>query len=78
MVGVHLFLSRILILCGWTRMLWSKMAKSKDGIPGGLNEIDKLFIVWALIRAVATPNEQVVSGNPGLSEKQSFPCETAE
>ncbi len=53
-IGLHLFLGRIVILCGWTRMLWTKMVKIKDGIPGGLNEIDKLFVVWALIRAVAT------------------------
>ena len=61
-IGLHLFLGRILILCGWIRMFWTKMAKAKDGIPGGLNEIDKLFIVWALVRATASIGTTISTG----------------
>lgn len=51
--GVHLFVFRILILFGWLRLICSKI-KSKDEIlPGGFNLLDKVFLSWAIVRALA-------------------------
>ncbi len=43
--GVHLFVIRILIVCGLLRVPW-KMA--------GFNVLDKVFLLWASFRALAT------------------------
>lgn len=51
--GVHLFATRILILWSWG-ILFAK-ARSKEGLlAGGFTIIDKLFLFWALFRALAT------------------------
>ena len=51
--GVHLYCSRILILVGCSRLLWTKFSGSGKVLAGGLNTVDRVFIVWALYRALA-------------------------
>jgi hypothetical protein len=46
--GLHWYLLRIVILVGFVRL-----AGAKFRIAGGMNAIDKAFIVWALYRATA-------------------------
>ncbi len=46
--GVHWYVLRLVILAGCLRL-----AKARFEVPGGLNAIDKLFILWALSRAIA-------------------------
>ena len=43
--GIHIMVLRIVILTGLIRMVFSK--------PGKLDTIDKLFLLWALIRAAS-------------------------
>jgi hypothetical protein len=50
--GNHLYTCRILILLGWARVLMSKQTE-KTFLPGGLNTLDKLFLIWATYRAAA-------------------------
>ena len=45
--GVHVFLSRFLILGGWIRV-------RRTAILGGLARVDKILLAWALLRALAT------------------------
>lgn len=47
-LGQHLYTLRILILTGFVRL-----ALARFHIAGGMNSIDRLFIVWASYRAVA-------------------------
>jgi hypothetical protein len=51
--GVHLFLSRILILVGWLHV-WTRMTSKEQGVSGELNPIDKAFLAWAIISASST------------------------
>ncbi|MGA8161766.1 MAG: hypothetical protein WA374_16600 [Acidobacteriaceae bacterium] len=48
LAGAHLYVRLILILVGFIRL-----AKDKFRIAGGLNGIDKVFIVWACYRVFA-------------------------
>jgi hypothetical protein len=50
--GVHLYVYRILILVGWARLLLLRPSLGKF-LPGGFSTIDKLFLVWAIYRALA-------------------------
>lgn len=50
--GFHLYVYRLLILIGWSRAL-SAGPTSGRFIPGGLQTLDKIFLVWALYRALA-------------------------
>jgi len=52
--GVHLFVFRILILCGWARIAVSKKSSKNELTAGGFTSIDKIFVYWAIFRAVAT------------------------
>lgn len=51
--SVHLFVFRILILVGWLRILCTKMMSRGEIFPGGLNLLDKIFLLWAILRAIA-------------------------
>ena len=54
-VGVHLFVARILIFFAWIRIVMIKAGSSNTEIvSGGFNGIDKLFVWWAILRAIAT------------------------
>lgn len=46
--GAHLYVSIIILVVGFVRV-----ALAKFKIAGGFNEIDKIFIVWAVFRAFA-------------------------
>jgi hypothetical protein len=50
--GVHLFVSRILILAGLIRAITSRQP-SKSLLGAGFTRIDKIFIVWIIYRASA-------------------------
>jgi hypothetical protein len=52
LAGVHLFVTRILILVGFIRVIVSRPA-SGGFLARGLTTLDKIFLVWALYRAVA-------------------------
>ncbi|MHB8616327.1 MAG: hypothetical protein ACYC93_09665 [Candidatus Acidiferrales bacterium] len=51
--GVHVFVFRILILFGWIRLLSSKFNSKTQIFAGGLNTLDKVFFLWAIVRALA-------------------------
>jgi hypothetical protein len=51
-IGVHLYVYRILILLGWARLLSSKPSSGRF-LPGGFITLDKVFLVWAVYRALA-------------------------
>jgi len=51
-VGVHLYVYRLLILVGWARLCTSR-AKSDKLLAGGFITLDKVFMVWAVYRALA-------------------------
>ena len=62
--GVHLYVSVILLAVGFVRV-----ALVKFRITGGFNDIDKLFILWATLRAFAA----IVSNWPnGTMEQIAF------
>lgn len=52
-IGAHVFVVRILIVAGWSRILWLKATKGADIVPGGVKFIDKAFFLWAIFRASA-------------------------
>ncbi len=49
--GVHLFITRILILAGWMRLIVSKLSGHK--IWAEITALDKVFFAWAVVRALA-------------------------
>jgi hypothetical protein len=53
-MGWHWFIPRILITCGLIRMTSAKMFSRAEIVPGGFNNIDKIFVIWASVRAIAT------------------------
>lgn len=52
--GVHIFVPRILVMVGWLRVLIRDRSSEKEMAPGGFSPIDKIFVWWAVCRAVAT------------------------
>jgi hypothetical protein len=52
--GVHLYVPRILILCGWIRIAFTKMSGKTEFVYGGFTPVDKVFLLWAILRATAT------------------------
>jgi hypothetical protein len=50
--GVHLFVTRLLILAGVVRVIVSK-PKSEPFLAHGFTTLDKVFLLWALYRAAA-------------------------
>ena len=50
--GMHFFVSRLLILIGWARSLSTKPLAGRF-LPSSLSLLDKLFVTWAIYRAVA-------------------------
>ena len=64
LAGAHFYVRLILALAGFTRVV-----KDKFRIAGGLNSIDKVFIVWACYRVFAA----VVTNWPvGVMEQLAF------
>ena len=64
LAGAHFYVRLILALAGFTRVV-----KDKFRIAGGLNSIDKIFIVWACYRVFAA----VVTNWPvGVMEQLAF------
>jgi len=52
--GIHLFVSRILILVAFARALVSKVPKQKSSYAGGWTSIDTAFTYYVVISAAAT------------------------
>jgi hypothetical protein len=68
--GVHLYLTRILILCGGIRILTAKMTSPDEIFGGGITSIDKIFLFWAIVRSACTilefVNKQVIINQAGF------------
>jgi hypothetical protein len=59
--GVHLYIGRLLVFFAWSRILLR--GSSEDGlVSGGWNGIDKIFVAWAIFRAIATSLEFMAMG----------------
>ena len=52
--GVHLYVPSILVLAGLVRMAQAKFSSKAEMFVGGLTSIDKVFLCWAIFRAVAS------------------------
>jgi hypothetical protein len=50
--GVHVYVHRILILIGWARLFASKPSSGRF-LAGGFSTLDKVFLVWAIYRALS-------------------------
>jgi hypothetical protein len=68
--GVHLYLTRILILFGGIRIMTAKMTSPEQIFGGGFTSIDKIFFFWAIVRSVCTilefVNRQVIINQVGF------------
>jgi len=51
--GVHLYVPRIIILFGLGRLLAAKLGSKARILPGGWNDLDKIFTCWAILRSLA-------------------------
>jgi hypothetical protein len=51
--GVHLFALRLVVLFGLMRMCFSKMGGHGQSIPGGMNGIDRAFLLCILAQAIS-------------------------
>jgi hypothetical protein len=51
--GVHLFVLRIVVISGCARMLFAKFSSQDNFLGGGFNAVDRVFILWAVFRAMA-------------------------
>jgi hypothetical protein len=51
--GVHVFVLRILILVGCLRMIWTRVSSQTQILVGGINVIDKIFVLWVAFRSVS-------------------------
>jgi hypothetical protein len=60
--GVHVFVPRVLILFGWIRVIVLKLSSKTDLAEGGFTAVDKIFVLWAFLRAIATYLEFVEVG----------------
>jgi hypothetical protein len=52
-LGVHLFVPRLLILVGLTRVLFTNPNSPQSRFAGGLNPVDTVFLLWIISRATA-------------------------
>jgi hypothetical protein len=52
--GAHVFVPRFLILCGWVRIIVTKFSSRSEFVSGGFTSVDKIFVLWAFLRALAT------------------------
>src|ERR1700729_3942332 len=57
--GVHLYLTRVLILFGGIRIIAAKLMSPDETFGGGLTSIDKIFFFWAIVRSICTVLEFV-------------------
>jgi hypothetical protein len=51
--GFHFYVTRILIMAAMVRLVVSKFMSPGPLLAGGFNLVDKLFIAWACLRALA-------------------------
>lgn len=51
--GLHFFVMRILILAGWVRMGWERMAQGRPILGKRFNKVDKIFLIWAIGHSIA-------------------------
>ena len=57
--GVHLYLTRILVMLGGIRVISAKMTSPDEVFGGGFTSIDKIFLFWAGVRSLCTVLEFV-------------------
>jgi hypothetical protein len=57
--GIHLYLTRVLILFGGIRIIAAKLMSPDETFGGGLTSIDKIFFFWAIVRSICTVLEFV-------------------
>jgi hypothetical protein len=50
--GVHVYVSRIIVLAGWVRVLIRERS-ARSLLAGGFGTLDCIYVCWALLRAVA-------------------------
>jgi hypothetical protein len=51
--GVHLFALRIIVLGGLIRVLFSRRSPEEPLLAGGFNSVDKAFLLWVCLHALA-------------------------
>ena len=51
--GVHIFVSRLIVLAGLGRLLISDGGFRPSSLPGGFNGLDRIYVLWAVCRAAA-------------------------
>lgn len=59
--GVHVYVFRILVLVGWGRLLSSKLSSGRF-LAGGFSTLDKVFLAWAIYRALSVVLLSLQSG----------------
>ena len=52
--GVHFYISRVLIIFGCVRIVWTKFSSRMEIVAGGFTVIDNLFLLRAIVRSLAT------------------------
>jgi hypothetical protein len=52
-LGVHLFVPRILIVVALTRLLFNNPNSPQSRFAGGLNTVDTVFVLWLIFRATS-------------------------
>jgi hypothetical protein len=51
--GIHLFVSRIIILVGLVKMLWLKLTARTQLLSGSFNSVDRLFLGCVFVQVIA-------------------------
>jgi len=51
--GVHFFVLRILVLFGFLRIIFTKIASKAEIFSGDFNPVDKLFLCWIIFRTAS-------------------------
>ena len=55
--GVHLYIGRLLVLFTWMRIVLRK-SSDEEIVSGGWNGIDKIFVAWAIFRAIGNRRDR--------------------
>ncbi len=59
--GVHFYIYRILVLVGWIRLFIARPESGKF-LAGGFTTLDKVFLLWAVYRGLATSLQYLQAG----------------
>src|ERR1700726_1573356 len=50
--GARLVDPRLVSLCGWVRIILTKFSSRSKFVSGGFSSVDKIFVLWAFLRAL--------------------------